>query len=133
MLKEQSDDNSFSNSLYDEEELKVRDRYVFVYNTLITADADMSDDEYERLSDELEELETKYPDITAHALVHSNNKGCEEKLAALYEEKRILSGIIKEADVTESVTKLPEVRQRASEKDRNKGALGSPDNVVKGV
>ena len=93
----------------------------------------MPDDEYERLSDELEELETKYPDITAHALVHSNDKDCEEKLAALYEEKRILSGIIKEADVTESVTKLPEVRQRASEKNKNKAAFGSPDDIVKGV
>lgn len=125
-LREREEDNSFLSSLYTDEELHVRERYIKLYNELINAGADMPDDEYERLSDELEELEGKYPDITAQAFVHSNDKGCKEKLAVLYEEKHILSGIIKEADVTESVTKLHEVRQKASEKDKN-------NNVVKGV
>ena len=64
----------------------------------------ISDEEYEKLSDELEKIENENPGIAAEAMSAVTDEETEKELSVLYEEKRILKGIIKGADVTESVT-----------------------------
>ena len=85
----------------------------------MSAESDMSDEEYERISDKLEVYEEKYSEI----LTASQYRGAsqyEDKLNALYEEKRILARIIKDAkayeNVTESVTfNIKKDEQKAAE------------------
>ena len=86
-----------------EEEIRVRNEYFGLYNKLMAAESDMPDEEYERISDELEAYEEGYADILA-AQQYKEVSEYEDKLNALYEEKRILARIIKDADVYENVT-----------------------------
>ena len=69
----------------------------------MSAESDMSDEEYEHISDELEEYEENYADILT-APQHKGVSQYQDSLNALYEEKRILARIIKDTDVYENVT-----------------------------
>lgn len=92
-----------SDSIYNEDEIRVRNEYFELYNKLMAAESDMPDEEYERISDEFEAYEEGYADILA-APQHKEVSEYEDKLNALYEERRILARIIKDADVYENVT-----------------------------
>lgn len=67
----------------------------------------MTDEEYESLSDRLEEIETEHPELVRGGFTAASEY--DKKLEMLYAEKRILSRIVKEADITESVVQRPPV------------------------
>ena len=103
-LKENEDDNKYKRLFNAPQEAEMAERYRNIYNSLVNASAAMPDEEYEKLSDELEKIENENPGIAAEAMSAVTDEEAEKELAVLYEEKRILKGIIKGADVTESVT-----------------------------
>lgn len=103
-LKEKTEDNKYMQAFLTPQEAQPMSEYVKLYNSLINAASEMSDEEYEKLSDELEKIENENPGIAAEAMSAVTDEEAEKELAVLYEEKRILKGIIKGADVTESVT-----------------------------
>ena len=102
-VKAVSEDASICNCFYNEDEIRVRNEYFELYNKLMSAESDMSDEEYERISDKLEAYEEKYSEILT-ASQYREASQYEDKLNALYEEKRILARIIKDAEVYENVT-----------------------------
>ena len=69
----------------------------------MSAGSDMTDEEYEQLSDELELYEENYKSVLA-APQRRTYSQYQDQLDALYEEKRILNRILKENDVYENVT-----------------------------
>lgn len=103
-LKENEDDNKYKRLFNTPQEAEMAERYRNIYNRLVNASSEMPDEEYEKLSDELEKIENENPGIAAEAMSAVTDEEAEKELAVLYEEKRILKGIIKGADVTESVT-----------------------------
>lgn len=103
-LKEKTEDNKYMQAFLTPQEAQPMSEYVKLYNSLINAASEMSDEEYEKLSDELEKIENENPGIAAEAMTAVTDEETEKELSVLYEEKRILKGIIKGADVTESVT-----------------------------
>ena len=102
-VKAASEDVAISDSIYNEDEIRVRNEYYELYNKLMSAESDMPDEEYERISDELEEYEENYANILT-APQHKKVSQYQDKLNALYGEKRILARIIKDTDVYENVT-----------------------------
>ena len=102
-VKAASEDVAISDSIYNEDEIRVRNEYFELYNKLMSAESDMSDEEYECISDELEEYEENYANILT-APQHKKVSQYQDKLNALYGEKRILARIIKDTDVYENVT-----------------------------
>ena len=118
-VKAVSEDASICDCIYNEDEIRVRNEYFELYNKLMSAESDMSDEEYERISDKLEVYEEKYSEILT-ASQYREASQYEDKLNALYEEKRILARIIKDAkayeNVTESVTfNIKKDEQKAAE------------------
>lgn len=104
-VKAESEDASICDCIYNEDEIRVRNEYFELYNKLMSAKSDMSDEEYERISDKLEAYEEKYSEILTTSQYRKASQ-YEDKLNALYEEKRILARIIKDAEVYENVTEF---------------------------
>ena len=100
-------DIEVSESIYNEDEIRVRNEYFSLYNMLMSAESNMSDEEYEKISDKLEQYEEDYGEILKTPQ-NKDNIQYQAEISKLYEEKRILTRIIKNADiygkVTESVT-----------------------------
>ena len=103
-LKENENDNKYKRLFNAPQEAEMAERYRNIYNSLVNASAAMPDEEYEKLSDELEKIENENPGIAAEAMSAVTDEETEKELSVLYEEKKILKGIIKDAPVTESVT-----------------------------
>ena len=91
----------------------------------MNADSDMTDEEYESISDRLEEYEEQYPDILSNIQYRTVNE-YQDRLNALYEEKRILTRIIKEEEVFENVTESVTLNEKI-EKNNNSNVK---DNAV---
>jgi hypothetical protein len=106
-LKNTVQDIEVSESIYNEDEIRVRNEYFSLYNMLMSAESNMSDEEYEKISDKLEQYEEDYGEILKTPQ-NKDNIQYQAEISKLYEEKRILTRIIKNADiygkVTESVT-----------------------------
>lgn len=100
---EEADDSLLADNIYTDEELKAREEYFALYNKLMSAGSDMTDEEYEQLSDELELYEENYKSALA-APQRRTYSQYQDQLDALYEEKRILKRILKDKDVYENVT-----------------------------
>ena len=96
-----------------------------LYNKLMNADSDMTDEEYESISDRLEEYEEQYPDILSN-IQHRTVNEYQDRLNALYEEKRILTRIIKEEEVFENVTESVTLNEKI-EKNNNSNVK---DNAI---
>ena len=92
-----------ADNIYTAEELKAREEYFALYNKLMSAGSDMTDEEYEQLSDELELYEENYKSALT-APQRRTYSQYQDQLDALYEEKRILKRILKDKDVYENVT-----------------------------
>lgn len=91
----------------------------------MNADSDMTDEEYESISDRLEEYEEQYPDILSNIQYRTVNE-YQDRLNALYEEKRILTRIIKEEEAFENVTESVTLNEKI-EKNNNSNVK---DNAV---
>lgn len=91
----------------------------------MNADSDMTDEEYESISDRLEEYEEQYPDILSN-IQHRTVNEYQDRLNALYEEKRILTRIIKEEEVFENVTESVTLNEKI-EKNNNSNVK---DNAI---
>ena len=102
-IKAAADDSLLADNIYTDEELKAREEYFALYNKLMSAGSDMTDEEYEQLSDELELYEENYKSVLA-APQRRTYSQYQDQLDALYEEKRILKRILKDKDVYENVT-----------------------------
>lgn len=102
-IKAAADDSLLADNIYTDEELKAREEYFALYNKLMSAGSDMTDEEYEQLSDELELYEENYKSALA-APQRRTYSQYQDQLDALYEEKRILKRILKDKDVYENVT-----------------------------
>ena len=116
-VKDLKGDRTYSDADINVDDLRVKNEYIDIYKKLINAGADMPDDEYESLSDRLEEIEAVHPEIVKGNLTAAFEY--DKKLEMLYAEKRILSRIVKEADVTESVTQRPHVNINAERTMKN--------------
>lgn len=106
-VKELKSDRAYSDKDIFVDDLRVKNEYKDIYQKLINARAEMSDEEYESLSDRLEEIEAEHPELVRGGFTAASEY--DKKLEMLYAEKRILSGIVKEADITESVVQRPPV------------------------
>ena len=126
-VKDLKGDRTYSDADISVDDLRVKNEYEDIYRKLINARAEMTDEEYETLSDRLEEIEAAYPDIVKGNLTSASEY--DKRLEMLYAEKRILSRIIKEADVTESVTQRPPVKITAERSMENTKAV--QDNISK--
>ena len=90
----------------------------------------MTDEEYESLSDRMEEIEAEHPELVRGGLNVVSEY--DKKLEMLYAQKRILTRIVKESDITESVVQRPPVNiaraphKMPEEKERE-------ENVTKSV
>ena len=102
-IKAAVDDSLLADNIYTAEELKAREEYFALYNKLMSAGSDMTDEEYEQLSDELELYEENYKSALT-APQRRTYSQYQDQLDALYEEKRILKRILKDKDVYENVT-----------------------------
>lgn len=107
-FNELKNDKIYADAYYDEDVIGVKNEYAEIYNKLLASGAEMTDEEYEKFSDRLEEIEAAYPDVVKGNLTAVPEY--DKKLEMLYAEKRILTRIIKAADVTESVTQRPPVK-----------------------
>ena len=123
--KAASEDAAFIDATYNEDEIGVRNEYFELYNKLMNADSDMTDEEYESISDRLEEYEEQYPDILSNIQYRTVNE-YQDRLNALYEEKRILTRIIKEEEAFENVTESVTLNEKI-EKNNNSNVK---DNAV---
>lgn len=83
-----------------EEEASARNRYQEKKKRL---SGDISDAEFDQLSDEIEALENIYPESVLNAAPVEMRK--DQTLKRLYQERRILLRILKDADVTMGVEK----------------------------
>ena len=126
-VKDLKSDRTYSDADINVDDLRVKNEYEDIYRKLINARAEMTDEEYETLSDRLEEIEAAHPDIVKGNLTSASEY--DKRLEMLYAEKRILSRIIKEADVTESVTQRPPVKITAERSMKNTKAV--QDNISK--
>ena len=124
-VKDLKGDRTYSDADINVDDLRVKNEYEDIYRKLINARAEMTDEEYETLSDRLEEIEAAHPDIVKGNLTTASEY--DKRLEMLYAEKRILSRIIKEADVTESVTQRPLVKIAAERSMKNTKAV--QDNI----
>lgn len=124
-VKELKSDKAYSDKDINVDDLGVKREYEDIYRELISARAEMTDEEYETLSDRLEEIEAAHPDIVKGNLTTASEY--DKRLEMLYAEKRILLRIIKEADVTESVTQRPLVKIAAERSMKNTKAV--QDNI----
>ena len=106
-VKELKSDKAYSDEDINVDDLGVKKEYEDIYRKLINARAEMTDEEYESLSDRLEEIETEHPELVRGGFTAASEY--DKKLEMLYAEKRILSRIVKEADITESVVQRPPV------------------------
>ena len=106
-VKELKGDRAYSDADINVDDLRVKNEYEDIYQKLINARAEMTDEEYESLSDRLEEIEAEHPELIRGGFTAASEY--DKKLEMLYAEKRILSRIVKEADITESVVQRPPV------------------------
>lgn len=120
-LKEKEDDNKYKRLFNTPQKAEMAERYRDIYSSLVNASSEMPDEEYEKLSDELEKIENENPGIATEAMTAVTDEETEKELLVLYEEKRILKGIIKGADVTESVTEAEQFNSIDMSYDIKKG------------
>ncbi len=106
-VKELKGDKEYSAKEVNADDVRIKNEYKNIYRKLINAKAEMTDEEYETLSDSLEEIEAAHPELVRGDFTTFSEY--DKKLEMLYAEKRILARIVKEADITETVVQRPPV------------------------
>ena len=117
-----------ADSVWSEDEKKVRDRYRDLEMRL--QDPGLSDDEAERAMDRMLELEKEYPAL----LLSAPRPKRSVFLEGLLHERKILSGILKEAPATREVREVPKLTiphmQKASREEMSPDGRTAGDHAL---
>lgn len=109
----------FSDELFSPEENEIRETYRNMLHKIQSEGHSMSDEEYERLSDEIEEYEEKYKESGLIDLSGKGNEQMQEKLDAAMQEKRILMHIIKDSEETMRIRELSKIMEKKKSIEKN--------------
>ena len=114
LAKEKQRDQTAASELFSDEEIMIQNEYNQLKVRL--EENDLSDQEFEKIADRLEEYESKYYGLL-DMYVKQDNTGIQ----TLLQERLILKRIIKEAEVIQQTEELPVI-----EEDRNKDLENKP-------